>query len=257
VYEPLEAFSAGERAHWAVYALRPDAGADADRLERAAAWQRLLSPAHAVLDPAVLDGAGVVGGFGDVLEEAGWFDVSLPDPKEPAMHRPGLPGLPGLPSDRQRAHARVLRLSGGERLLCPVPSPDRSLVRPWRLPVEWLLLVRPEDAVAGDATGHYVAAMSRCRTRAARVLRTLRRGLGELPVTAGVASTARWLEAFHPRSAVEVDLRSVTALVGEDGRDDVQLGLEAVVEGDAATMAAAYRRIRRRDEILRDISRAS
>lgn len=264
VYEPLEAFPKADRARWAQYAFRQaadtdtdtdaDGNAAADRVERAVAWRRLLTvePAR---DPVGGDGPSfhdLPGGSGDgsflpVLPAA---DLDVP---------PALPARPGDAVDGPdgRTHAKVVRVCGGDPLICPVPAFDRSLTKAWALPTEWLLLGRAEDAVTGARPGHYLVPMARCRTRAARALRTVRRGLGEIPIAERLASTARWLEAFHPRSAVEIDLRSVTALVGEDGRDDVETGLAALAEGDAATIAAAYRRVRRREEILREISRAS
>jgi hypothetical protein len=100
--------------------------------------------------------------------------------------------------------------------------------------------------------------MSRARARAARALRTLRTHLGEVDVTADAEGLARWLEGFHPRSWIEVDARPVAALVdGEDGAEDVRLGLESLTAGEATGVAAAYARLRRRSRRLEELSVSS
>jgi hypothetical protein len=100
--------------------------------------------------------------------------------------------------------------------------------------------------------------MSRARARAARALRALRAGLGDVDVTAEVEELGRWLEGFHPRSWVELDARPVAALVGgEDGAEDVRLGLESLTVGDAAGVAAAYQRVSKRSHRLEQLSVSS
>jgi hypothetical protein len=77
-------------------------------------------------------------------------------------------------------------------------------------------------------------------------------------VTAEVEVLARWLEGFHPRSWLELDLRDVVLLLdGDDGLDDVRLGLECLASGDGAVAGRAYQRLRRRSRALTDISRLS
>jgi hypothetical protein len=169
----------------------------------------------------------------------------------------GVTGAGGGRADGAGARpvARVLRRDGTVAA-CPVPPGDRALVRAWQLPVAWLALVRPADRTP-DGPGRYVVPMGVCRDRAARALRTLLGALGEGGVAERVAETAQWLEGFDPRSWVELDARCVVALVDGDGAEDVRMGLESLDDGDATGIAAAYRRIRRRDQLLRDLSRSS
>jgi hypothetical protein len=77
-------------------------------------------------------------------------------------------------------------------------------------------------------------------------------------LTADVERSARWLERFHSRSWVELDTSSVAALVeGDDGAEDVRLGLECLSDADAPGLAAVYQRLRRRSRRLDDLSSAS
>lgn len=162
--------------------------------------------------------------------------------------------------------ARVLRVDGST-LICPVLSgqgpersgaPRRSLVRAWDLPVPWLTIVDPQDRPPAGAPGWYLLPMSRARGRAARVLRTLRTGLGDVEVTVEVEVLARWLESFHPRAWLELDGRNVAALMGgDDGAGDVRLGLRCLAMGDARGAAAAYQLMRRKSRWLADIARSS
>ena len=139
-----------------------------------------------------------------------------------------------------------------------IPPRRHGLVRAWELPLAWLAVVRPEDVTRSGGPGRYVLPMSRARARTARVLRTLRSGLGDVDVTADTEGLARWLEGFHPRSWVEVDARPVAALVGgEDGAEDIRLGLECLTAGDTAGLAAAYQRLRRRSRRLEEMSLSS
>lgn len=258
VYEPLEAFAAGQRPALAALAEAPDAGQDAEEAERRAAWRRLLGrppwPSDAAED-AVGDPGSVPGGAQRV-------------PGRSEADEPGAPGrglgvrTPGL------VYARVLRAEGSiliaPAVLEPAEVPEapggrrHTLVRAWQLPAAWLSIVRHEDLTRSGGRGRYVLPMARARARAARTLRTLRAGLGDVEVTLDVEALARWLEQFHPRAWVEVDTRPVAALIdGEDGADDVRLGLESLTVGDAAGVAAAYQRVSRRSHRLEQLSVSS
>jgi hypothetical protein len=124
--------------------------------------------------------------------------------------------------------------------------------------VPWLALADPLDGAPASPAGRYLVSMAAARARAARALKTLRRTLGTVDVTAEVEAVARWLEAFHPRAVVELDARRVAALVdGEDGAADVRLGLDCLADGDVTGAAAAYKRLTRRSARLSGISRSS
>ncbi|HET9655609.1 MAG TPA: hypothetical protein VFP72_09665, partial [Kineosporiaceae bacterium] len=170
---------------------------------------------------------------------------------------------PGLCADPLAGYARVLRLEGC-LLLCPASLGDeegqrRTLVRAWDLPLPWLAVVALSGRRAeGPGGGLYLSPMGRARAQAARALRTLRVSMSGTELAVEVELLARWLEGFHPRSWVELDVRPVAALVGgDDGLEDVRLGLECLAEGDSTGAAKAYQRLRQRSRLLTDISRLS
>lgn len=242
-YEPLEAFAPSERSALAALAADPSAGVDAEEAERAASWRRVL----------------------------GWSAALPPEPSgRPPGDRPGSPAgqqpsgpVAGVRTDGL-VHARVLRAQGAVLLapvvVEPVAESERrhTLVRAWEIPSAWLTLVRAEDLTRSGGRGRYVLPISRARARAARALRALRSAVGDADVTLDVEVLARWLEQFHPRSWVELDARAVAALVdGEDGAEDVRLGLECLAAGDATGLAAAYQRVSRRSHRLEQLSVSS
>lgn len=256
VYEPLEAFPEQDRRRWAHHVDREDATILAEEAERRVAWLQVVRgrvpwrpdpvPGSAAAGAAPHAGAGPLPVGGSPVDGG------------PVVGNPAGEGW----SEGADGHVRVLRI-GRARLVCPVgrapgeETPHRSLVRAWELPLPWLVLVDHTDRAPGGSPGRYLVPMAAARARAARALKTLRRGLGEVEVTAETELVARWLEAFHPRAVVELDGRSVAALVeGEDGASDVQLGLACLAEGDTTGAAAAYSRLMRRSVRLAGISRS-
>lgn len=236
VYEPLEAFAAGQRAGLAARATDPRAGSAAEAAERAASWHRLLGRRA---DGMRTDAPA----YARVLRVGG---VVLLAPVDGETRQ----GPPEGAGDESGVQARDR--SGRDLDRC------HTLVRAWEIPPAWLTLVRTEDLTRSGGRGRYVLPMSRARARAARALRALRSRLGVVDLTLDVELLARWLEQFHPRSWVELDTRPVAALVdGEDGAEDVRLGLESLTAGDVAGLAAAYRRVSRRSHRLEQLSVSS
>lgn len=240
VYEPLEAFAVAERPALEALALREGADRRAEEVERAASWRTVL----------IGRGAAVPG----VDARPAAAATSPPSAASPAGGR--------------HLAVRVLR-AGGVVLVCPVGErededgrraqrPPRRLVRAWALPEAWFALVRAADAERSGRRGRYLVPMSTARSRAARALRTLRLGIGESDLTADTELLARWLESFHPRAWVEVDASVILGLTGgDDGADDVRLGLECLAAGDATGAAASYHRLTNRQRLLDELSRSS
>ncbi len=261
VYEPIEAFPAAERAGWTDWVAAPPSEDDVVAHERRAVWRQ-------VVRPRPLHGGEQEPRMARVLDAAGTpvlCPVQLPlrmaaaareaartlPPALVAVVPAGAPGGEAGPDDD------------------PAPRPGtgsdpdvrlRTLVAVWDIPWAWLALVRPGErrhgSRPGDA-GRYVVPMAAARSRAARALRVLRDGGSVAGLGGEVESVARWLEDFHPRSLVEVDDAEVAALLDDDGAEDVRLGLEALEAGEVTAVAAAYRRLARRGERLRLLSRAS
>ncbi|HEX2808095.1 MAG TPA: hypothetical protein VHN80_18175 [Kineosporiaceae bacterium] len=245
VFEPLEAFAGQQQRLLASFVADPAAGRGADAAERRATWLWLLG--HGRHRPEVP--ARVLRVDGKVLLSP--LAVDAPDGQ-------AITAVPGLATTSIGTAGRPDGGSDARSGTGAVPPRCHVLVRAWELPVAWLAVVRQEDLTASGGAGRYVLPMSRARSRAARTLRTLRSGLGDVDVTLDVEGLARWLEHFHPRAWVELDARPVAALVGgQDGADDVQLGLECLTVGDASGVAAAYQRLRRRSRTLHDLSHSS
>lgn len=266
VYEPLEAFAIADRPALEVLALREGADRRAEEAERTASWRGVLAGRGAVVPGP--DGA-------DATVQTGWTAAATGAGDDPGPGHPDGPHPDGGRADRAGPAGRpptflatrVLR-AGGVVLVCPVGvddtpgpgsvRPPRRLVRAWALPEAWLSLVRAEDGERAGGGGRYVVPMSTARSRAARALRTLRLGVGETELTAEVEIMARWLETFHPRAWVEVDAGPVVRLTGgEDGAEDVRMGLECLASGDPTGAAAAYHRLTTRQRLLDDLSRSS
>lgn len=135
----------------------------------------------------------------------------------------------------------------------------------WRVPVSWFVPFAGDERdlrLEGGRHLRYRTAMSSARRRCARGLRAARAHLDDLDVVAEIEAVARWLEQFDHRSLVEldyaglVDLLDDAHLVGDDSADDIAQGLAALVEGDALSAAAAYRRFSGRWQRVALLARA-
>jgi hypothetical protein len=233
VYEPLEAFSGAARTHWSRYARAGRGRPDVAYLERREAWRRVLAepgdapvPSPAGTDARVLVRDGVVHVCPLELRRqwavaAGQARDLLPPIVTAVAMGPAPDTAPGVVTD-------------GPRL--------RTLVAAWALPLEWLVLVRPEDRL--DLT--YVVALEQVRSRAVHTASAVRDSFGESVLTQRLEDVVRWVGGFDPRSYLEFDDEPVSRLVGRgEAVDDARMGLEA------------YRRLRRRDERLLMLARAS
>jgi hypothetical protein len=256
VYEPLQAFPPEQRGRWDGELSRRDATERAADAERREAWRRILrQPWHPADVPAGTQGQPPGPG-------------QLREPGSERVPGAGLVDGAATQSDPLARYARVLRLDGA-LLLCPASigdgdadpdGPRRILVRAWDLPLPWLMVVgmsgRPADG--GPSTGRYLSAMAGARAQAARARRTMQATMAGTELAAEVEVVARWLEGFHPRSWVELDVRPVAALIGgDDGLDDVRFGLDCLARGDSRGAELAYQRLRQRSRVLTDISRLS
>lgn len=260
VFEPLGAFLPAQRRALRAFAADPEAGERAEEAERRAAWRRVLGRPDAAVTGAVaarvlrVEGAVLLCPVAGEPPEAGQPGTGPASPPSSSSPTAGPPEASGI--TRRAASPGTARPGTAEDTTAPAIPPRRhTLVRAWELPVAWMAIVQEEDLTASGGPGRYVLPMARARARAARTLRTLRTHLGELDVTADAEGLARWLEAFHSRAWVEIDARPVAALVGgEDGADDVRLGLESLTAGEAAAVAAAYQRLSRRSRRLEELS---
>ncbi|MFN8075758.1 MAG: hypothetical protein U0Q15_10100 [Kineosporiaceae bacterium] len=295
VYEPLAAFGP-EAKQLAALARRPLSREEADLAEREASWRRVVRGAGGQADDLdvvrfrVVDGAvlacpaqvrlrcaaaareavrvlpapvvaAALGEGGDAAtpaQDSGGADQPLP-------RRPGPPQAPLRPGLRPY-------VPEGDDLPTGAPAEDlrlRTLVAAWELPWAWLALVEEGERGPGPEPV-YLVSMSKARTRAARARKAVREAAGEIDLLHDVEEVGRWLEDFHPRSWVELDLRDVARVLAADrarngeavdaedlGVEDVAMGLASLAEGDPTAVAAAYRRLMGRWQRLQALARAS
>jgi hypothetical protein len=126
----------------------------------------------------------------------------------------------------------------------------------WTVPLPWFTIVDPATrtltlAPRDDPARRvcWRAAMADARRRVAKAYTVTRRSLGEEGPTRMLRETGRWLEHFHPRSAVELDYGGLVQLLDDDAlqddtsAEDVQHALRALEDDDAAEVADRYARL--------------
>jgi hypothetical protein len=258
VYEPLAAFPAAEREHWAHYARRSDLPSAQDELRRSLAdllpTPPVAVPVHESADAFVAELHGVVCVCPWRTRLRGWLALEelaeqYPEPVLDVL-------LP--PVVRRQAVADYERWR--ER------NPDaRPWIRTtvWHVPVRWFTLFDDgEREYAGAEEGvppvlRYRTPMVQARRRLARSLKTLREHFDEGPLTEGLVDVGRWLEEFHPRSLVELDYGGLVhalpeeQLAGDRSAADVAAAVAALRADDGAAADAAYERLAERWRAVR------
>jgi hypothetical protein len=273
VYEPLGALSDADRAAFG------DAGSDdratgADRehteaLRRAAAAppQPAPPPGEAGAFVRVVDGLTYVCPWRTGLrcwEALEQFRSGLPDEIADAFVSPALAEAAETDRARWRREHPQARAA--------VQSST------WEVPLVWFALFETDERQlalgerrsrqAAPAAGAvrelvYLSAMSRVRRRLARALATVRRALGEGPLTAGFEALGRWLEEFHPHALVELDygglvhLLDDAALTEDDSAGDVAAALAALAAGDGEQARDRYQQLAGRWQAVAAIESAN
>lgn len=258
VYEPLSAFDRERQRYWRQYveqgrAVGPAEGPGRQReliLEAlGAGWSRL---------PELPDEAYVLEAD-DTLLICPW-NLRLRVAEAALAARDGVPAVIAdalvPPVLAARAKAVVDDWRARTALLDRGAPRVHEQVATWGVPLRWFvfveldereLVLRPQRRVL-----RYRTEISRARRRAHRALAVLRRSLGDAPITAAVEESTRWLEAFHPRSIVEVDYGGLVELLGDDAlrHDDsprlVATGLASLGTGDVEGASRAYEELVRR-----------
>lgn len=150
---------------------------------------------------------------------------------------------------RSRASAVMAELSGGA---------VHVISTTWTVPLPWFVLVDPAHrrvvlASAQDDPERQVSwrvAMADARRRVARALKVVKNSLGEDGPAKVLADTGRWLEHFHPHSAVELDYGGLVQLLGDkdlledSSAVDVHAIVDALETGDAEEVALRYETLR-------------
>jgi hypothetical protein len=153
----------------------------------------------------------------------------------------------GESGDRMRGHATDVMAEAESGAVHMVSST-------WTVPLPWFALVDPATRVVareGDTREVYWrSAMADVRRRAAHAYAVTKEALGENGPTAVLRDTGRWLEHFHPHSAVELDYGGLAmlledeALESDTSAEDVHAIVEAMESGDAEEIATRYEKLR-------------
>lgn len=285
VYEPLAAFPDGERTTWTAYA-GAAGGSAADRValvraERRSDLVRMISipprpvPAEEPAEAYVLEIGGVRHLCPVQSRLRSWlalgeFRDGLPDTVLHAF----VPPVSLAEADAE--HAVWGR--GADPWVANLPAP-RILTATWSVPVPWFVPFVPADRVqaergqevAQDLDGLYRTRMSSARRRLARALRSMHRHLADLAsadeedLVEDTEEIGQWLEEFHPRSWVELDLGGLATLLHDDqaasGADlsvaEVAGSLAALELGDLDGAALTYRSLLDRWSAVAALSHAS
>ncbi|HSK26009.1 MAG TPA: hypothetical protein VK894_03785 [Jiangellales bacterium] len=265
VYEPLEAFSAGDQDRWLTYATAEDRP---DRRE-VLAREQLAALTRAVATPPQVAPREDSGDAYVVREPDGWYLCPVQDRLRSwlavADFRAGLPEpvadavLPPAVTDEADADFAVWQAQH------PAGVP-RILTATWHVPVRWFVAFDAGERVlvlgAGLRSLVYRTRIVEARRRVARALRVLRRAVEDGSMTAAVEDLGRWLEEWHPRALVELDYGGLVHLVDDDGlradesSADVAAAMAALADGDTAAAARAYRRLADRWEAVQALERS-
>lgn len=150
---------------------------------------------------------------------------------------------------RARASAVMAELSAGA---------VHVISTTWTVPLPWFSLVDPAQrrvvlASAQDDPERQVSwriAMADARRRIARALKIVKNSLGEEGPATVLADTGRWLEHFHPHSAVELDYGGLVQLLEDKdlledtSAADVNAIVDALEAGDSEEVALRYETLR-------------
>ncbi|MFD4643721.1 hypothetical protein ACFWN2_40885 [Lentzea sp. NPDC058436] len=150
---------------------------------------------------------------------------------------------------RARASAVMAELSAGA---------VHVISTTWTIPLPWFALVDPAQrrvvlASAQDDPERQVSwrvAMADARRRVARALKIVKRSLGDQGPAKVLADTGRWLEHFHPHSAVELDYGGLVQLLEDKdlledtSAVDVNAIVDALEADDAEEVALRYESLR-------------
>ncbi|GLY48575.1 hypothetical protein Lesp01_22310 [Lentzea sp. NBRC 102530] len=150
---------------------------------------------------------------------------------------------------RARASAVMAELSGGA---------VHVISTTWTVPLPWFALVDPAQrrvvlASAQDDPERQVSwrvAMADARRRVARAHKIVKGSLGDEGPAKILADTGRWLEHFHPHSAVELDYGGLVQLMQDkdlledSSAADVNAIVDALEADDAEEVALRYEALR-------------
>ncbi|KAA2260157.1 hypothetical protein F0L68_20760 [Solihabitans fulvus] len=149
---------------------------------------------------------------------------------------------------RARASAVMEELSGGA---------VHVISTTWTVPLPWFCMVDPDArrvvlAPKDDPERQlsWRVAMADARRRVARALAVVKNSIGDNGPAKVLHDTGRWLEHFHPHSAVELDYGGLVQLLDDEelledsSAQDVHAIIDALEAGEAEDVAGLYQQLR-------------
>ncbi|WP_024875634.1 hypothetical protein [Saccharomonospora piscinae] len=128
----------------------------------------------------------------------------------------------------------------------------------WMVPLPWFTIVEPDERRIVLGTGpsdpirevSWRAAMAEARPRIAEAEELVRDALGDAGPTRVLAETNRWLNSFHPDSAVELDYGGLVQLIEDPvlatdtTADEVHAILDGLRRDSVEDVAEAFENLR-------------
>ncbi len=126
----------------------------------------------------------------------------------------------------------------------------------WTVPLPWFVVIDPEQRrIRVSETGRiervcWQTPMADARRRVARAHTATRNSLGEEGPTRMLRETERWLERFHPYSAVELDYGGLVQMMSREEIDadtsaeDIAAIVDAMEEGRNTEVGQRYEALR-------------
>jgi hypothetical protein len=153
-------------------------------------------------------------------------------------------------AERARGHATEVMSADGAAAVHVISAT-------WTIPLPWFAIVDPDDRHVLLSNGdqpvrevYWRCAMADARRRVARAYAVTKEAIGEDGPAEILRETGRWLERFHPHSAVELDYGGLVALMDDDelledtSAQDVWAILAAMEAGDGDELNERFEKVR-------------
>ncbi len=225
--------------------LLPGELANGEPSPRALADVMILDPKDVPVEAATVAPGPLVCPL-DVRARAAAALVGFLTSSHPALRTAALSA--SLDSVREKAAAVLSDLPGGAVHIVSTT---------WTVPLPWFTLVDPaqrhiEVATRDDPARQvcWRVAMSDARRRVAKAHSLAERVLGDQGPTKVLEDTGRWLEHFHPHSAVELDYGGLVQLLDDEELEsdtsaaDVHEIVAALEREDVEEIASRFERLR-------------
>ncbi|HEY7596349.1 MAG TPA: hypothetical protein VH969_24600 [Actinophytocola sp.] len=225
--------------------LLPGELANGDPSPRALREILVLDPAEVPVEAATVGPGPLVCPL-DVRARAAAALVGFLTSSHPALRDAALSA--SLESVREKAADVLSELPGGAVHIVSTT---------WTVPLPWFTIVDPaqrhiEVATRTDARRQvcWRVAMADARRRVAKAHSLAERVLGDQGPTKVLEDTGRWLEHFHPHSAVELDYGGLVQLLDDEelvedtSAADVNAIVTALEQEDVEEIASRFERLR-------------